>query len=81
MSLCNTCSARLVQAVLVVAPALSLFVSAETNEIIFSAYFVSTPVNISRLNLGTGQVTPVNVNPPIGNSGGATSYNGKVNFV
>jgi len=55
-----------------------LAVLAETNEIIFASYFVQTPSNISRLDLGTGQATTVNVNPPIGNAGGASSYNGQV---
>jgi len=53
-------------------------VLADTNEITFASYLVQTPSNISRLDLGTGQATTVNVNPPIGNAGGASSYNGQV---
>ena len=51
---------------------------AETDEIIFSSFFIQTPVNVSRLSLKTGEVTDVKVNPPIGNMGGATTYNGQV---
>lgn len=52
--------------------------NAETDDIIFSSFFIQTPVNVSRLSLKTGQVADVKVNPPIGNMGGATTYNGQV---
>ena len=51
---------------------------AETDEIIFSSIFFQTPSNISRLNFKTGEVTAVNVTPPIGNAAGATTYRGQV---
>ena len=53
-------------------------VTAETDEIIFASYFIQTPSNVSRVNLNTGEVTVVDINPPIGNAGGATSYFGQV---
>lgn len=51
---------------------------AESDEIIFASYFVQTPSNISRLSLSTGKAVAVNVNPPIGNAGGATALDGEV---
>ena len=52
----------------------TLSVHAETDEIIFSSYFVQTPSNISRVNLGTGEVTQLVKSPGFGNSGGSSLY-------
>ena len=53
---------------------------ADSDEIVFASYFVQTPSNISRLSLKTGKATTVDVNPPIGNAGGATRYKGQVTW-
>ena len=56
-----------------------LATAAETDEIIFSSIFASTPTNISRLSLTTGEVTTMKLDPPIGNAAAATTYKGQVN--
>ena len=53
---------------------LSPAVLADTDEIIFSSYLLGTPTNVSRLNLGTGEVTLVPINPKIGQTAGSTLY-------
>ena len=53
---------------------LSPAVLADTDEIIFSSYLYDTTSNISRLNLGTGEVTLVPTNPKLGQTAGSTLY-------
>ena len=47
---------------------------ADTDEIIFASYFVKPPSTVSRLSLATGQVTQLDISPPIGSAAGASLY-------
>ena len=49
-------------------------VPADTDEIIFASYLVKPPSTVSRLSLATGQVTQLDISPPICGAAGASLY-------